>query len=341
MSRKTEALLTLLGGILVAAVVIIYYQGDPPSPRAMLAQLMNSQWTRNSSPWTFSVTTDKLTDKQIVTATVSASTPSLYNYSLEFKCDGEPRIEISSFDKAAKPRPMPFDQTSRVVDRAPFTGGRWIPGYGPVPNYQTLTDTSLNFRYRIDDDTPDNGSLGGGKYSNAGEMAWPYDRLEVPTTRLIIADVFPDETVEFPFTNLPLDQRNILNRKCFQKRRDQRNAALQEEKNRREREEQERLNLAAIQREKEKLREEERNEREVKLRAAKEEARQQGGELYVVTRDAAIVCPNPMIDSRCSYASKRGRTFIVIGEMGKWFIFKANSTDGKGYIAKSDAEKVQ
>lgn len=191
--------------------------------------------------WTVRTTTDKLTDKKVLTATIRGATtehPTL-NYELTLKCDAgrSVNVTISTFD-GAKPRPIPWNVTRTA------SGGQ-VHTYStdPVIVRESVTQS---VRYRIDSGAVANGTLvqshanagtlssdifntdtrrinSNGALSGAqeqflarlqGALAGNVAVLTMPTARLIIADLFPGETVEFSFNTLTADQRGAMQNGC-------------------------------------------------------------------------------------------------------------------------------
>lgn len=150
----------------------------------------------SESPWTFEVAPDKLTDKPTLTATTSVmlSAQSPYVYQLEMKCDGStPKLTLGTFDAVVA--------NSGVMQPRPI---RW----------STSALGQLNtFRYRADDKAVDMAFLSQ-IVANVGNVH-TMELVETPARRLVIADVFPNETVEISFARLSATERDAMNRMCF------------------------------------------------------------------------------------------------------------------------------
>jgi hypothetical protein len=152
---------------------------------------------QSGSNWTLATTTDKMTDKSNLTASVrsKASPNSPYVYELSLKCDGRERAAtIGTYEESSgEAREIPWKTTA-------------LQGYalGPI--------TSLGLRLRIDDASPDEDYLKP-VYTNVGRITSFLDSM--PAKRLVIADVFPDEQVEFRFDSLSAQQRTSIHNACF------------------------------------------------------------------------------------------------------------------------------
>ena len=181
-----------------------------------------------STPWTVTTDTDKLTDKKLLTAaTTSTGGDASQVYELTVKCDGasEPEVTVATFDRT---NTTAGERLGRGIPWTHFASG--------------ATSWVASFRYRID-----SGTVGGGMlwqtYNNAGSTTAVFrppltsaqvvaqwegtaaQRAEsqaevksqstLPQTRLVVADLFPGETVEFLFNNLTAEQRTAMQTMCF------------------------------------------------------------------------------------------------------------------------------
>ena len=166
------------------------------------------------APWTLDVQTDKLTDRKTLTATASVrlAPGSPFVYQLALKCDGTQRqVTMATFDSTYAPSvPM----APRAI---PFKFDTLLPGTGKPTTFAA-------FRSRIDD-----GKVGDYELipvsANVGQVRFPFtvsvidffsgENEKVPTTRLVVGDLFPGEQVEFPFSALKPEERDTIQTMCF------------------------------------------------------------------------------------------------------------------------------
>jgi TonB family protein len=194
---------------------------------ASVANAIGQTPTRNESPWMLTASTDKLTDRKTLeaTASVRVSGPSSPFYQLILKCVvGKTRdVSLATFDGAGQPRAIPFATRVEETGAASYVGDIRIP--------QEVVGTSRDIRYRMDSNTAESARLIFGEFSNAGRVAlgqsvganWfagvlgidLFSKSGLPTTRLVIVNVFPDETVEFSFAALTTDERAAIQTACF------------------------------------------------------------------------------------------------------------------------------
>jgi hypothetical protein len=210
--------------------------GVPPTPLTQ-NDSPSAAGAPPASAWQLSVDEDKLTDKKVVTASVRGSSSSTRIYELTLRCDGSgpwPDATIATFNLSND-----TEQHGRVISWNTRT---------PVSDFlqrQGVTITVKDVRVRID-----GGDVYGATltrtYDNAGSSSSlfashlkvenvaspasdsastgtsPAPQLQtsvahptLPVSRLVVADIFPDETVEFPFNSLTADQRSTLQTMCF------------------------------------------------------------------------------------------------------------------------------
>jgi hypothetical protein len=152
---------------------------------------------QQSKVWTnITLDTDKATNRAILsmTATIPVAGSSDF-YQFTMKC-AAPRpgdagtlqsIDISTFSAGSRPRTVPW-----LIDR--------------------YDHTSKAFQYRID-----NGELRAavlnGLYANSGRARTLFV-TSIPKTRLVIANIFDDETVEVVFDVLAPDTRTMIEDMC-------------------------------------------------------------------------------------------------------------------------------
>ena len=174
--------------------------------------------------WSVATAVDKLTDKQTVRAVYTArlSDDSPFLYQVAVRCDGTSRhISVTALEGVGSsepvPRPIAFEMQSVNPDN-------------PTAALQSVRE----FRFRVDDATPKkallreqdaafhtgvwgqgSGELVDGIKSLAEAMRGFAELQSLPLRRLAVADIFPGETVEFPFDGLTADDRVALQTTCF------------------------------------------------------------------------------------------------------------------------------
>jgi TonB family protein len=203
--------------------------------------------------WRMKLDVDKLTDQQVLTATATVleSPNSPHVYQLTLRCAGtDTQMNLSTWDTRdapvgmMNPRPMLWQTQVRQTGGPKFSPGG-INQSTPIVQREVALPKS--FRYRIDSANATSSTLSqvadnigrvqmtdifnvdphqidsGGALSSEQERALARfsdalsgvsPTLMLPTTRLLIADVFPDETVEFPFSTLTSDDRSTMGKMC-------------------------------------------------------------------------------------------------------------------------------
>jgi len=195
---------------------------------AVMAQQPTAADREMMKTWGMTLNVDKLTDQKVFTATATAhvSGPSSPSYQLILRCVvGKDRdVSLATFDDADEPRVIPFVTDIEETGAAHYEAGIRIP--------QIVVSISRAIRYRMDSRPAERAQLvSPEEYSNVGRIVLGYSaganlfanllgidmfsKSGLPTTRLIVADVFPDETVEFSFSTLTPDARSAIQKACF------------------------------------------------------------------------------------------------------------------------------
>lgn len=155
--------------------------------------------------WSVETGKDPLTDALKVTAKTRVRlSPQLpHFYELTITCSvGEKRISIQTLDSSG---PNTSAMTPRRMRLAQPTAPPFV--------------LTLQFRYRIDNETASTATLHQAYTGSPSTGIWgglnEENLSRLPTDRLVIADVFPDETVEFSFARLASSDRAALQETCF------------------------------------------------------------------------------------------------------------------------------
>ena len=167
----------------------------------------------SDTTWAITTAKDKLTDKDTLTATATTTTADKNVYQLVLTCTSGDRNErdtnIGTYEAAgllgsASGRAIPWtfagDTLSRTIryrmDSGEVQQTRIVKVYDNVGN--TVKSMVLGQHLEVVEQSRD--FFGGG----------------LPTTRVVVSDVFPDETVEFSFAALRADERAALHTMCFE-----------------------------------------------------------------------------------------------------------------------------
>lgn len=179
---------------------------------ATRAQQLSATEQGMTKPWDFTVDQDKFTHKKVLTAraTVASSETPSHIYRLTFECDGDSReITLGTFDTTDAANVM-------MVPR-------------PLPGLQTSEATVISIQYRVDSGTPSSVSAFSAQSDSANVVVLASgifgakeglpggtfsETATLPRNRLVISDLFHDETVEFPFATLTSDSRAALEKMC-------------------------------------------------------------------------------------------------------------------------------
>jgi hypothetical protein len=203
-----------------------------------------------SSAWSVSSQVDKLTDRETLKAVTRAAVednPKLV-YELTLRCDQQTRatslamFEDQGFGVLA-PRMLPFE--TRVTgdsmgeykkfsfrhDSGAVQSGMLMGREGPDANTAAWDELTVTFRVesaRIASWNTTVANARAGKvayvdaHTGAGRSTSWADLLllrphvlTMPLTRLVVADVFPNETVEFSFSTLTSTERGVIESACF------------------------------------------------------------------------------------------------------------------------------
>ena len=171
--------------------------------------------------WTSKTETNKLTDVAELTVAATANGDKNQNtYELVMRCDGHAReTTINTFTPTGAPHqilwPTKFSQTvgsgreyDAIRTQTEDVGLRpHTPGAG--------VSQSMDIAIRVDIAPATTVRVIPWQFSNS--LAFDLPRL--PSKRLIIGGVFPDETVEFSFTEFTVQQRTDVLHWCFEAER--------------------------------------------------------------------------------------------------------------------------
>jgi len=205
--------------------------------------------TASSSPWSVSAQVDKLTDRETVKAVIRAvvsDNPKLL-YELTLRCDESTRVaSLAAFEDVGLgvlPRMLPLETRvtgDSIVQYKEFSfrhdsgaaqRGMLVGGHGQDANTAAWNELTVTFRVesaRIDSWNTTVAEARAGKvayidaHTGAGRStSWasllqlrPHV-LTMPSARLVVADVFPNETVEFSFSTLTATERGAVESACF------------------------------------------------------------------------------------------------------------------------------
>lgn len=172
-----------------------------------LAGASLSAFAQSGTEWGMSIDTDKMTDRKTLIATASTQVSDVRSpaYQLELRCDGKvQQVSIATFDATGAGRDISWQTETFSPERARSLG---------VLTLSAVTVSSVGFRYRVDDAPAQRAVLAQQRYANAGTSRILPDAL--PSKRLLVADIFPDETVEFSFTALTQGERDAIQKMCF------------------------------------------------------------------------------------------------------------------------------
>lgn len=148
----------------------------------LVALLFVASSAAAESPWTVKVETDKMTDKKVLTAAVVGVGDKGHLYELRIICrDREMTSTVAT-----------FDATGNGLD------------IGWTDSYSTLW---LNIGLRMDNSPVIGQQLTQAGYSNLGSF---HAVFGTPQERLLLSGVFPEEVVEFQFSALTPDERQLL-----------------------------------------------------------------------------------------------------------------------------------
>jgi hypothetical protein len=175
---------------------------------------------QSQTRWTITTEKDKLTDAQVLTTVARATTDNGNIYELTLKCDavGKRENTVSTFTARGEGRAILW--TTLVADGPTHTENLGRREYIPQSADHTAAIQlggsgvlqGTHTRIRMDSGEVVDGPFIPKDFSNVGA----FGALNVlPTTRLLIADLFPDETVEFQFSALSAAQRAVLTRMCI------------------------------------------------------------------------------------------------------------------------------
>jgi TonB family protein len=182
-------------------------------PSVVLALVACTASAQQRSEWNVRSDLDLLTDTQTVVAVVAASPTNdqRYVYELTLRCDGSTRqVHVSTFEVVQTgdliPRQIPWRvEFMQVVGAA-----------GAV--------SSVDLRVRVDGGDVQRAAIRG-THGNQGEIsavsgtsrnAFSESKMPtMPTTRLVVADVFPNEQVEFRFDSMSAAERAAVGALCF------------------------------------------------------------------------------------------------------------------------------
>jgi len=178
--------------------------------------------TAAAASWVLKTDVDRLTDRETLTAssTVPLSEESPYLYKLTLKCDGTSRqVTVATFERldlsdgATLPRAIEFDTDVRETGSAQYVEGVRVPNVAAV--------SFAWFKSRVDEQEPETYQLVP-VLDNVGKVVHPLSRAlgdffgnSLPENRLVIANVFPDEQVEFRFDQMTEPERMALQGSCF------------------------------------------------------------------------------------------------------------------------------
>jgi len=202
-----------------------------------------------SSAWSVSTQIDKLTDRETLKAVTRAVVPDniRLQYELTLRCDGQTRVAhlgvFEDIGAGVVPRMLPFEtrvsgdsvialkRFSFRHDSGAVQSGTLVGGHGQDANTAAWGEWTVTFQdesARISSWNTSVANARAGKvayidaHTGAGRTTpWATllqlrpDISTVPPTRLVVADVFPNETVEFSFSTLTSAERGAIESACF------------------------------------------------------------------------------------------------------------------------------
>jgi hypothetical protein len=179
--------------------------------------LISALPARALAQWNVEVTQDKLTDQSVLKATVNGYAENKALYQLTMTCNpssgtlsiADPfsfgELSVTTFDANGDGRPIPFNVGLANSDVARFMLSSRVEG---------VTETR-SVRLRLDTDTPKSATVVRDEFDNRANFFMLNKFSGLPTTRLVLANVFADEVVEFPFHTLTPEQRQTIQTQCF------------------------------------------------------------------------------------------------------------------------------
>lgn len=168
--------------------------------------------------WHVDVKQDKLTDKNVLHATVAGFAENKALYQLTLTCqpflnvltdqpDFARELSVTTFTRSEEGRPSAFNANVEQTGAASYVGGVRIP--------ETVLTETRRVRFRRDSEPLETERLASGEFNNQGKFPYFNFGKGLPSTRFLLADVFPDEVVEFSFSTLTLEQRQQLQTHCY------------------------------------------------------------------------------------------------------------------------------
>lgn len=159
---------------------------------------------QSATPWTVKTTTDPMTDKKMLTATIAAyganDVKQQLPYELTLTCDGSGhRFDLATFDKT---NTAVGEHMSRAIRREIFvqSGSFW----------------TTKFTVRVDESVAE-WALIMLEYGNKGSLVAMFSTpmtITVPMDRLVVSGIFPGETIVFPFSTLTPADRAAVSAMC-------------------------------------------------------------------------------------------------------------------------------